>query len=50
MLIQKACLQGVSNVISVTALKDDRNNDFLHPQKAVASMIQSQMCNILDAA
>lgn len=50
MLSQKACLQGVSNVLSITALKDDRNNHFLHAQKAVASMIQSQVCNILDAA
>lgn len=50
MLSQKACLQGVSNVLSITALKDDRNNHFLHAQKAVASIIQSQVCNILDAA
>lgn len=50
MLSQNACPQGVSNVLSITALKDDRNNHFLHAQKAVASMIQSQVCNILDAA
>lgn len=49
MLSQKPCLQR-SNVLSVTALKDNRKNHFLHAKKAVTSMIQSQMCYILDAA